>query len=158
MSSTQRYPGRLFCSSRCVWEDAVEWGHVGPRILGELRNDLPRFQSPCKWCEFVEERGGIRRAEESGLQDGWRPDCAGCSATLSKRRTCQDQDGMTRRGSEHSVVQTRAREAFSSRFFFFLKSAGYYHLFPMSRLTLLAASVAPPAAGLVEDAAYVCSL
>lgn len=118
MSSTQRYPGRLFCSSRCVWEDAVEWGHVGPRILGELRNDLPCFQSPCKWCELVEERGGIRRGEESGLQDGWRPDCAGCSATLSKRRTRQDRDGMTRRGSEHSVVQTRAREALSHVVFF----------------------------------------
>lgn len=156
MSSTQRYPGRLFCSSRCAWEDAVEWGHVGQRILGELRNDLPRFQSPCKWCEFVEERGGIRRGEESGLQDGWRPNCAGCSATLSKRRTRQDRDGMTCRGSEHSVVQTSAREALSH--VFFKKSAGYYYLFPMSHLTLLAASVAPPAAGPVEDAAYVRSL
>lgn len=25
VSSTQWYPGRLFCSSRDVWEDTLEW-------------------------------------------------------------------------------------------------------------------------------------
>lgn len=106
----------------------------------------------AKWCEFVEERGGIRRGEESGGPVVQR-------RSPGERRTRQDRDGMTRRGSEHSLVQTRAREALSHVFFFF-KSTSYYYLFSMSRLTLLAASVAPlpPAAGPVEDAAYVRSL
>lgn len=47
---------RLFCSCRCVWEDAVEWGHLGLWILGELRNYLLCFRFKCKcWeCELLQ--------------------------------------------------------------------------------------------------------
>ena len=57
---------RLFCSCRCVWVDTVEWGHLGPWILRELRNYLLCFQFKCK-CWECELLGECRCGEENRL-------------------------------------------------------------------------------------------
>lgn len=59
----------LFCSCRCEWEDAVEWGHLGPRILGELWNYWLCFQFQCKCWETWAPKG---EQERGGHECGYR--------------------------------------------------------------------------------------
>lgn len=102
VSSTQWYPGKDCSVLVDVWEDTVEWGHLGPRILGELRNDLLCFQFQCKcWeSECLEECRDTRRGGESGLctvcvlRDAQRPEYIThdwlLSVKISKDRTWWD--------------------------------------------------------------------